>query len=98
MQVAAEFTTTSISAPGYDSTAKALPAEYQQVFLDLAREGLYISNNNTLKYANLRQRGELQSKCLMASSFGGTCIVYLGDPMCCLLVGAKMFKRCVQCC
>jgi hypothetical protein len=58
VQVAVEFTATSVSSPGFDSRAKALPAEQQQVFFDLQRDGLYISNKDTLKYTNQRQRGK----------------------------------------
>lgn len=50
-----------MSSPGYDSSAQALSPEYQDVFLDVAREGLYISNNKTLKYTNLCQRGKALS-------------------------------------
>jgi hypothetical protein len=64
LQVAVEFTTASVTSPGVDMIAEkapSLPGNPTQQLLDLAETGLQISNNQSMQYANIRQRGEQQT-------------------------------------
>lgn len=55
-QVAIEFTTASVTAPGVDLLAAKLPGD-ASTLIDVAEEGLHISNNNTMHFSNVRRRG-----------------------------------------
>ncbi|KAF6253147.1 PhoD-like phosphatase-domain-containing protein [Scenedesmus sp. NREL 46B-D3] len=54
--VAVEFTTASVTAPGVDLLAKKLPGD-TPTLMDVAERGLHISNNESMLYSNIRQRG-----------------------------------------
>ncbi len=59
-QVAVEFTTPAVTAPGIDLLAKKLPTGGLATLtdlLDMVQRGLMLSNNQSLVYANVRQRG-----------------------------------------
>lgn len=81
LQVAIEFTTASVTSPGLDLLAERisgqvpvpLPGDPLQRVLDLAETGLHISNNRSLHYSNIRQRGGWAqgSCCNMASAARG---------------------------
>jgi hypothetical protein len=58
VQVAIEFTTASVTAPGVDLLAAKLPGDTPCWLLDVAERGLHISNNATMHYSNIRQRGK----------------------------------------
>lgn len=73
LQVATEFTTASVTSPGIDLIAEKappLPGNANQQLLDLAEIGLQISNNQSLHYGNIRQRGKSHGTC--RSCLGGT--------------------------
>lgn len=55
-QVAIEFTTASVTAPGMDLLAATLPGE-TSALMEVAETGLHISNNGTMHYSNIRSRG-----------------------------------------
>lgn len=55
-QVAIEFTTASVTAPGVDLLAATLPGDINTL-MEVAQTGLHISNNNTMHYSNIRNRG-----------------------------------------
>lgn len=66
LQTAIEFTTASVTPPGLDKLADAisakvplplLPGDAVQQILDVAETGLHISNNRSMHYSNIRQRG-----------------------------------------
>jgi hypothetical protein len=57
LQIAIEFTTASVTAPGVDLLAAKLPGDTPRL-LDVAERGLHISNNASMHYSNIRQRGE----------------------------------------
>lgn len=59
MQVAIEFTTASVTAPGVDLLAEKLPGDTPRL-LDVAETGLHISNNQSMHFSNIRQRGEVK--------------------------------------
>ncbi|WIA10507.1 hypothetical protein OEZ85_010696 [Tetradesmus obliquus] len=54
--VAVEFTTASVTAPGVDLLAQKLPGDANQL-LQVAERGLHISNNASMHYSNIRDRG-----------------------------------------
>ena len=55
-QVSIEFTSASVSSPGVDLLVQRLPGDVDTL-MKVADRGLHISNNNTLMYSNIRQRG-----------------------------------------
>eukprot|EP00882_Tetradesmus_deserticola_P017575 GHRQ01018826.1.p1 GENE.GHRQ01018826.1~~GHRQ01018826.1.p1 ORF type:complete len:363 (+),score=104.54 GHRQ01018826.1:629-1717(+) len=54
--VAVEFTTASVTAPGVDLLAEKLPGD-TSTLLAVAERGLHISNQPTMHYSNIRERG-----------------------------------------
>lgn len=59
LQVAIEFTTASVTAPGVDMLAEKLPGDFEQL-LNVAETGLHISNQQSMHYSNIRKRGKAQ--------------------------------------
>lgn len=57
-QVAIEFTTASVTAPGVDLLAAKLPGD-ASTMLAVAEAGLHLSNADTMHFSNIRQRGRL---------------------------------------